>query len=419
MKANTGPCGCTEYNQGRRNFLRGLGGLAGIGAASWAFGDVFTEVVYGSSVDSPNVLLVLSLRGGADGLSMAVPHADAHYYEARPRTGIPAARLLARDSTFGLHPALAPVLPLWNTGRFGVVHAVGLPSPNRSHFAAMAEVEDAAPGSAERRGWINRMVGLVGGADPVQAVGLGVGSVAGSLFGTTPTMSLATLRDLRLASDGAPIAQQTRASLEKAWAHSTSPMGVGARAALSVSSRLSSLSAPTAPENGATYPPGSLAASMAEAARLIRANVGARVVTVDAGNWDMHNNIGTADQGDMFTRLNELARVISAFFTDLGSSSSRVTLVTISEFGRRATENGNNGLDHGYGSCMMLFGAGIQGGRYIAKWPGLGQGNLVDGDLQVTTDYRDVLAEVVASRFPEVSIAELFPGFHHTSVGIA
>ncbi len=413
------PCGCDDFAVTRRAVLRGAAAIAGAGVTTKVFGDVFTQVAYGAPAGNGNVLVVLSLRGGADGMSMAVPHGDSHYYPARPRIAVPRNSLLARDDMFGLHPSLAPLLPMWNDGKFGVVHAVGLPSPNRSHFAAMEEIEDAAPGSSERRGWINRMVGLIGGGDASEAVGLGTGTMMGTLFGQAPTMSLDNLQDLKLPSDGTPAERQTRTSLRTAWTGASTPLGAGARAALEVSDRLKPLATPQGPANGARYPAGKLGQSMAETARLIRADVGVRVVTIDAGNWDMHNNIGNPDQGDMQNRLKELAGVLAAFFKDLGTAANRTTLVSVSEFGRRVTENGNFGLDHGYGNCMLLFGAGIRGRRYVADWPGLGPQALEDGDLQVTTDYRDVLAEVVKVRFPEVSLPTLFPGHQARAVGIA
>ena len=416
---NESTCGCEDFNVTRRTVLRGAAGIAGAGMTTKVFGDVFTQVAYGAPSATGNVLVVLSLRGGADGMSMVVPHGDNHYYPARPKISVPRGQLLARDDMFGLHPSLQPLMPLWNSGKFGVVHAVGLPAPNRSHFAAMEEIEDADPGSSERRGWINRMAGLIGGGDASEAVGLGSGSMMGSLYGKAPSMSLDNLRDLKLPSDGTNVENQTRRSLQTAWTGANTPLGEGARAALDVSKRLGSLSNPKPPANGAHYPSGRLGESMAETARLIRAGVGVRVVTVDAGNWDMHNNLGTPQLGEMKLRLDELAGVLAAFFKDLGTAANRVTLVTVSEFGRRVTENGNYGLDHGYGNCMLLLGAGVRGGRYVANWPGLGPSALEDGDLQVTTDYRDVLGEVVRSRFPGISLPALFPGYTTKSVGIA
>jgi len=412
-------CGCDDFSVSRRTLLRGFAVIGGAMVTSQLVGDVFTQVAYGAATGQSNVLVVLSLRGGADGLSLVVPHGDPHYYSARPRIGIPVGGLLAKDAMFGLHPAFGPLLPMWEAGTFGAVQAVGLPQPNRSHFAAMEAVEDAAPGSDERRGWINRVVGLTGADDPVEGVQLGDSVVPGSLYGPAPTMSLSSLTRLRLPGDGSDAQIPTRQSLRTAWDGVDTALAQGLRSALDTSARLRTLADPEGPASGALYPVSNLATSLADAARLIRADVGAKVVTVDCGSWDMHDNLGTAAQGPMRSRLDDTVKSLAAFFVDLGPTADRVTVATLSEFGRRVSENGNFGLDHGYGNCMLAMGAGIKGGQVHATWPGLGAGNLIDGDLAVTTDYRSVLAELVASRFPEVSPAAAFPGFSAQPVGIA
>ena len=173
---------------------------------------------------------------------------------------------------------------------------------------------------------------------------------------------------------------------------------------------------PSGPENGAVYPPGDLGRSLAETARLVRADIGTEVVTVDFGAWDMHFGVGNPESGLLTTAVQELALGLKAFFTDLGTLGARVTVVTISEFGRRVEENANNGLDHGWGNVMLLLGAGVRGGRYHGTWPGLSHGNLVEGDLAVTNDYRSVLAEVVRTRFG-ADVSKVFPGFHPRPIG--
>jgi uncharacterized protein (DUF1501 family) len=202
------------------------------------------------------------------------------------------------------------------------------------------------------------------------------------------------------------------------WQEAPGPLGQGARTALSTTETLNQLaSAPATPRNGAVYPLGSLGQALSETALTIRAGVGARVITVDFGGWDMHTNLGTVDGGQMTVRLEEMAKGLAAFFTDIGGLADRVTVATISEFGRRVVVNGNSGLDHGYGNAMLLFGAGVNGGTVHAKWPGLGAGKLVDGDLAVTRDYRSVLAEVVRSRFPETDVSQVFPDFSPEAIG--
>jgi uncharacterized protein (DUF1501 family) len=163
-----------------------------------------------------------------------------------------------------------------------------------------------------------------------------------------------------------------------------------------------------------SYPKGDLGKAFSNAARIVRGDVGVEVITIDHGKWDMHSGLGDLEWGQMLENATELSQSVAAFFTDLGLLADNVTLVALSEFGRRVQENVNVGLDHGYGNVMMVAGAGVKGG-YYAKWPGIT--NELDSDLLVTTDYRSVLAEVVSGRFG-VSSASVFPGFVREQVGV-
>lgn len=417
-EAVLGTCECEGLAHSRRAFLKTVGTVAGSTVLATAFGDVFRQVAFGAITDNANVLVVLSLRGGADGLSLVVPHGDPAYVGARPHIALSPSELIGNDWMFGLHPALAPLLPKWRDGSFGAVHAVGTPQPNRSHFAAMEAIEDADPGSSLRCGWVNRMIGVIGTDEPVEGAQIGTSTVPTSLFGPAPSLSLNRLSSLKLISSSDPIRQQYhRQSLHRVWDGAAGPLGQGARAALTTSLTLAPLTQDRPPHNGAVYPYGDVGTAMAETARLIRAQVGTRVVTVDAGGWDMHTSLGTSTSGAMRNKVNELATGLAAFFADLGPWADRVTVVTISEFGRRVTENGSQGLDHGYGNCMLLLGAGVIGGRVHTRWPGLGGKKLVDGDLAVTVDIRSVLAEVLKARFPEADLSAVFPSFTPEWVG--
>jgi uncharacterized protein (DUF1501 family) len=193
-------------------------------------------------------------------------------------------------------------------------------------------------------------------------------------------------------------------------------LGKGARSALQVVKDFKPVQATSAkPQNGANYPTEDIGDALAGAARAIRADVGAEVITVDYGSWDMHMNLGDLASGEMRTMSSVLGQAMAAFFTDLGPLGDKVTLVTISEFGRRVKENANRGLDHGYGNVMFLAGAGVKGGKFYGQWPGL-EGN-TDSDLLVTTDYRSVLNEVARSRF-NASTAQVFPGFQPERIGV-
>ena len=403
----------------RRSLLRGVGAVAGAGMVTTAtFGNTFTQTAYAAAgkATTGRVLVVLSMRGAADGMSLVVPHADPVYYKARPRIAVPADRLLAADAMFGLHPSLAPLMPLWSSGKMAAIHATGLAAPNRSHFSAMEAVEDADPGSRERIGWLNRLVGRNGTPAPVQAIGFGSGVASTALMGPHPVLSTTTVDSVRLAGTWDKSSEKARQkAMRKMWGNASGPLGDGARAALNVVDTFAGVRATEKnPVNGAVYKSGGLADALHGAARVIRAGVGAELVTIDHGNWDHHDSLGTPDSGYLKNSADEFAINVAAFFTELGEMAANVTLVTISEFGRRTTENANMGLDHGYGNVMFAMGAGVNGGRYYGRWPGLTLGN--DSDLLVTTDYRSVLSEIVTARLG-VSTATVFPGFAPETLG--
>ncbi|CAA9351076.1 MAG: Protein of unknown function (DUF1501) [uncultured Nocardioidaceae bacterium] len=396
-----------------------LGGLAAAGATSVTtslFGQAVQQASYGGEAGG-NVVVVLSLRGGIDGLGIVVPHGDPAYYTARPRIAVPKAQLFARDEMFGLHPALAPLGWLWDSGELAAVHAVGMSTPTRSHFAAMEEIEDAAPGSDLRQGWVNRMVGVDG--DAVEALHVGTSTPPTLVLGPSPTLAVRALDEVELAGSENGWGARRRRQLAATWGDESGPLGSAARSALTVVDALSSTGRTAA---GVAYPTdpqaADLGAALQDTARLVKADLGTEVVSVDFGGWDMHDNYGTLAYGEMQMMAGVFARCVDAFMRDLGPLRSRVTLVTISEFGRRVAENGNRGLDHGWGNMMLLMGGGVKGGRYYGTWPGLGTRSLTEGDLKVTTDYRQVLGEVVHKRFPAKDVTQVFPGMSYAPLGL-
>ena len=417
----TGPNPCCDEFTGasRRGFLRGSLALGGAAALSVAHGSAFTQTSYAAAGSAPQVLVVLSMRGAADGLSLVVPHADPVYYAARPRIAVPSDQLLVKDGMFGLHPALAPLVPLWKAGKMAAVQATGLPTPNRSHFSAMEEVEDADPGSPARIGWLNRLVGRDGAGSPLEAIQMGGSGVPSTaVLGPQPVLVTDTVEAVRLAGPDSTAEQIAgrRKAIQTAWGADTSTLASGMRSALGVVDDFApALATSATPANGAVYPSGDLASALQASARTIRADVGAEIITVDHGSWDHHTRIGTTASGNLKGMADELALSLAAFFADLGPLADKVTVVTISEFGRRVVENASQGLDHGHGNVMFVMGAGVNGGTYYGKWPGLS--NTSDADLLVTTDYRSVLSEVITSRF-NASPAAVFPGFTPTRLGV-
>lgn len=417
--------GCDEFEQAsrlsRRGFMQGMAAGTGVVVAAQMFGDAMMEASFGAT--GGNVLVVLSFRGGIDGLGMVVPHGDPDYYRARPSLAVPKTSVLAADSMFGLHPQMAPLLPLWNAGKMAAVHAVGLEVPNRSHFKAIELVEDSDPGSYVRRGWVNRMIGTGGIVGPTEAVHLSSPLTPTMFAGSAPTLATDGFGNLQLPGLSSSRASRRYAAESKVWEATPGTLGQAARSAFSISKGFATtMSKAYGPANGAAYPTEypahDLAEALKDAAHLIKANVGTSVISIDFGSWDMHADYGTQEWGQMQSMVGAFARSVAAFFKDLGPVGDRVTLATISEFGRRVAQNGNRGLDHGWGNMMLAMGGGVRGGQYYGRWPGLDAGKLVSGDLQVTTDYRNVLGEIVAKRFPDRPLGQVFPGLTYNPVGL-
>lgn len=416
--STTDPC-CAEYQRAaalsRRRFLGGVAAAGATGVATSLFGDAVRQASFGATTGG-NVLVVLSLRGGVDGLGVVVPHGDPAYAAARGNLTVPTASLVAKDPMFGLHPKLAPLQWLWDAGEMAAVQAVGLEVPNRSHFAAMEEVEDADPASSVRRGWVNRMVGLDGDVSAVEAVHMGATMPPTMIEGAAPTLATNGLGDVALMGADDGWTSRRRAQLGTMWGAHTGPMAAATRSALSAVDTLASIGSytPSHPYPS-SWPATDLARALKDTAALIKADVGTEVVSVDFGTWDFHDGYGTLEWGRMQTMLGGFAAAVNAFMRDLGPLRSKVTLATISEFGRRVAPNGNGGLDHGWGNMMLLMGGGVRGG-YHGTWPGLAE--LTNGDLSVTTDYRQVLGEIVAKRFPGKAVSKVFPGLVQRPLGV-
>lgn len=401
---------CTEYGGLTR---RGLftGGLA-LGTTVM-LGSAVVTAAPASAESAGAVLVVLSLRGAADGLSLVVPYNDPVIKNgsARPRIGIAPGSLIAPNGTFGFHPELAALSSLWDAGELAAVHATGLPAPNRSHFAAMEEIEDAHPGSGAREGWLNRLVGNLPGSSPLQGFAVTGGVVPTSLYGPEPTMSAAGVRSVGFPGAEDDDGSRLR-SLHTLWDPARGGIGTAMRSAFASAADFEP--ARSTVDHAKSYPATDLGRALSEAARIIRGNVGVGVVTVDQGDWDMHSGLGTLEWGSMRNNARDLAQSLAAFMADLGDQRSKVTLVAFSEFGRRVKENANYGLDHGHGNVMFLAGAGVKGGYYGTMAP---LSNTLDADVPVTTDYRSVLSEVVTTRL-NASRAAVFPGFSPERVGV-
>ena len=410
----------------RRTLLRTATAAGALGLVTSAVGETvttryaFADTTPAAGSAASDVLVVLSLRGGFDGLGAVVPVGDPDYARLRPTLQLDTRALLPLTGIFGLHPALAPLMPLWRAGTFAAVHAVGQAEPSRSHFTAMAQLERAAPGTSLRTGWLDRTVGVRGTGSVFQATQLGSSTPSGAFAGPRPELTMRSIDDFGVA--GAWDADQlTRWTTTLERLHATAPAGVrrASAGALQAVRTTRALKGKDQPANGAAYPAKSdLGEALRDVARLVRAKVGLQVACVDFGDWDMHNDMGTPDKGRLHDQLDELARCLAAFATDLGAGFANVTVVTLSEFGRRARENGSGGTDHGHGNAVLLLGGGVAGGTVYGRWPGLGDDDLVDGDLAGATDYRQVLAEVLSVRCGVGTVADVFPGLTPAPLGV-
>ncbi len=409
----TEKCGCPVS---RRKLL--AAGAAGL-FAGLAGEQLSTQLAFASPGYGGDVFVLLSLRGGFDGLSAVVPAGDAGYYAARPGIAVPKRQLIGGDAYFGLNPALAPLLPYWKAGTLGAVQAVGQPAPNRSHFSAMEELERAAPGTSIRTGWLDRMMGGLGATGAFDAVSVGSAMPARVLAGPAPDLGLSAVDEFVLSGEdkNRPMAA-TIAALYAGAPPALAATTAMTTSALATTARLKATG--YTPADGAAYPDTDLGRALKDVARLIKADVGLMSACVDSGDWDMHENLGTAAPGKrMYDHLAALASALAAFARDLGPGGlGRVTLVTISEFGRRVGQNGSGGLDHGYGNAMLMLGGGVRGGKVHGKWPGLAADRLVDGDLAVTTDYRAVIGEILRARCGVSDVAAVFPGVHPSTLGV-
>lgn len=412
------PCNCRDFSLTRRSLLR-TGAAVGAGAAvTQIFGESLLQATFAGTTGG-NTLVVISLRGGIDGLGVVVPHGDPGYYKARPSTALPKTSLVCADVMFGLHPKMVPLQKYWQSGELAAIQAVGLPIANHSHFSAIEQVEDAAPGSSIRTGWINRMIGLGSTHDALDAVQVGSTLPTAALTGDNPALAANDLSKLELPWVKG-YESKRYGSLDIAWRGARGPLAVAAAEASAISQGPAKTLA-AMPNTTTTYPTVYNAAPfvgpLKSAAKLVRADLGTDVIAIDAGNWDMHTNYGSVSSGNMQLNVDGFAQALAAFLDDLGPDRQRVTVVTISEFGRRVTENGSKGFDHGWANMMLVAGAGVKGGKYYGTWPGLDASALAEGDLKVTTDYRNVLGEIVSRRFPDRSLSQVFPGFGYSRLG--
>lgn len=353
-----------------------------------------------------DVLVCLFLRGGADGLYLVAPVGDEAYYAQRPRLAVPrpddrrvsaSRRGVALDGFFALNPLLAPLGEAYRAGHLAFVHGVGSPDRTHSHFEAMETIErGVGDGARSATGWLGRHLESLPASthSPLRALAMG-DTLPQALEGAMGATAIHSLADLRLMlPTGWPSSFIT--SVAALYEDGEAELRDAGRETLALLKAMERLQPESyRPEGGARYPQSDFGRGLAQIAQLIKAQLGLQVACLDLGGWDSHISQSTVLDG----QIRDLAGGLAAFHADLAENINNITLVAMSEFGRRVRENGGLGTDHGQATCFMLMGGGIRGGRVVADWPGLGDDHLVGpGDLRVTIDYRDLLAEVSTLR---------------------
>jgi uncharacterized protein (DUF1501 family) len=399
----------------RRLFLKGSAlAMFGVGSLpAWLSRSLYAA---DSTGNRKKILVAIFQRGAVDGLNMVVPFGEPRYYELRPSIAIPKPdgspnSAVDLDGFFGLHPALAPLKPMFDARHLAIVDAVGSPDPTRSHFDAQDYMESGTPGfHGAVDGWLNRALLKESGApSPLRAISLG-DTLARSLRGNNDAVAVRSLNDFQV--------HDTRgaATFESMYENTldTTLHGTGKETFNAVKVMQSIQKQPYVPANGANYGNGGFGKSLQQIAQLIKANVGVEVAFADIGGWDTHVNEvgGQPTNGQLANNLTQFGQALAAFYQDLGDRMEDVTLVTMSEFGRTVKENGDRGTDHGHANVMFVLGGDVRGGKIYGDWPGLQEEQLYDGrDLALTTDFRDVLSELVARHLGNSNLRSVFPGY--------
>lgn len=378
----------------RRSVLLG----SALGLVGWMSRSALADVSISKTPTRP--IVHIFLRGGADGLNMVVPTQDATYFDERPTLAVK--KTLSLGEGFGLHTALAPLYPFWESGRMAIVHAVGSEDTSRSHFEAMAAMERGGAAG----GWLARYLAATLPKDPSPLRAIAHADVLPEMLrGGPPALALRSVSDFRLAGDDG-----FRKMLDRMYAQGQDAVRVAGRQTLATLDSLESLDPKRyLPRNGAKYPDHGLGTGLQQVAMLLRAGVGLEAACLDHGVWDTH-----VGQDGFHPRLMaELSGALAAFATDLGTELDGVTVVVMSEFGRRVGENAGLGTDHGRAAPAFLLGGGVRGGRFHGRWPGLNDLDSV-GDLRVGTDSRAVLASALRLRDPSA----VFPGLQKGMAGL-
>ena len=408
----------------RRFFLKSSGiGLASFGmmAAAPGFLHQFASAQTRNDGGKKKVLVTIFQRGAVDGLNMIVPHGDAEYYDLRRSIAVPqpgrSDGAIDLDGHFGLHPSMRPLEQFWKSKQFAVIHAAGSPDNTRSHFDAQDYLESGTPGvKGTRDGWLNRALQATAAKEesPFRAVSM-TQSLPRALYGKAPSVAMTNLSDFTI--NAGLYTTDLKGGFEGIYEQNAKDsLGETGKETFEAVNFLKTANpAQYKPENGAAYPNTEFGRSMMQIAQLIKAGVGLEMAFTDTGReirWDTHTNQG-GTRGQLANFLGTFSQAIAAFAIDLGERMDDVLVLTMSEFGRTARENGSRGTDHGHGNAMLVLGNTVKGGKVYGEWKGLRNDQLNEGrDLAVTTDFRDVFGEIAQKHLGAKNLRSIFPNYN-------
>lgn len=397
------------FDPSRRIFLRGASAAAvGIGFGPSALMSRTAQAATGQKI-----FVQVFIRGGVDTLNMVVPYGESAYYDIRGAIAIPrpgqAGGALRLDDTFGLHPLLADLMPLWNDGRLAIVDAVGNNDLTRSHFDAQDFMETGTPGNKNTStGWLDRAIKMIPGSNVSEAVAFQA-QLPRSFMGPEPVLVASNLTTFNL-KVGTNWRTEAETALRGMYGAREDAVGkVGRETFEAIDTIVRSPVLSVAPANGAVYPNATIGTSLRQAAAIIKAGIGTRTIFVSVGGaFDTHSGQIAAHQ----TELPRIGSALAAFSQDLGGLMDDVVVMLVSEFGRTAFVNGSAGTDHGSAKAVFVMGGSVRGGRLLGRWPGLANSQLYQTrDLATTTDFRDVYAEVARKHLGLTDMGTLFPGY--------
>jgi uncharacterized protein (DUF1501 family) len=388
--------------QTRRHFLKSGGiALAGVAAAP-----SFLIRPALAAKDHP-IIIAIFQRGAADGISMVVPFGDKDYYSVRSQIAIPQPsrgadeRAIDLDGFFGLHPSLNALKSIYDEGSLAIVNAVGSPSNTRSHFDAQDYMESGTPGrKGVPDGWLNRYMQVHArvAATPFRSVAMNA-TVPRTMMGAAPTVAMQRIQDFGMR--GGRATSDLEGIFAELYKDTFDAVEMLRRARPEQYT----------PAAAAQYPNSGYGQALLQIAQLIKSDIGLEVAFADVGGWDTHATQGGA-RGQLANRLKEFGDGLAALYRDLGDRMQNVVIVTMTEFGRSIRQNGSGGTDHGHGSCLFVAGGPVKGGKIYGEWPGLAPEQLFERrDLAITTDFRDVFAEILVKHMGAKDVSKVFPNF--------